>query len=77
MDKINTANAIRAELAKLHLASSQIDVLATPEFRAALDPALLAKAEAAKLRMDKAQAAFHRALRAAGKPIAPQFGDAK
>lgn len=62
-----TARAIRAEITKAEAALAQVDALATNDFRSTLDPAKLAKAEAALVRATKATNALHRAALAAVK----------
>ena len=77
MNITDTARAIRAEITAAEAALAKADCLATAEFRAMIEPADLAKVEAAHMRATKAVNALHRAAaRAKPRPdvILPRFG---
>jgi hypothetical protein len=77
MNITDIARAIRAEITAAEAALAKADALATAEFRALIEPADLAKVEAAHARAVKAVNALHRAAAKAkprGDVILPQFG---
>lgn len=61
MTHADVARALRAKINKIEALSAKIDALATDDFRATLDPAARAAAEAALAAMNQAIADFHAA----------------
>ena len=77
MNELEIARAMRVAIREAETALAKVDALATPEFRAAQNPDLVAKAEAAYARAEKALATLHKALDKGAKGnggISPQFG---
>jgi hypothetical protein len=77
MTDIEIARAMKVAIREAEVALARVDALATPEFRARQDANLVAKAEAAFARAEKAIGALHKALDKGGRAngdIAPQFG---